>query len=59
MYIAPIVGYVDALGYLRCTDCHPDNDTKAEGVYQDCGWSEPCDKCGKIVGRVLPPHGEE
>lgn len=50
-YAAPITGYVDSLGYLRCVDCAEDrhkdfavdgdNSAFHDQLCECCGWSFP------------------
>lgn len=52
MFIAPIVAYIDAKGYLRCTLCHTQREcVGVTPVYSDNSAlnAEPCDACGKPV----------
>jgi len=53
--VAKLVGQTDTLGYLACTACSLERcltlDQDME-VWDDCGWSEPCDHCGVMVGQA-------
>lgn len=52
-WIAPTVGYVDNLGYLRCSDC-ADEDKREHAVAGDqyFGADDVCERCGHQLEHV-------
>lgn len=50
---APIVGYVDSLGYLRCTECASE-DKREHAVHGDqyFGTDDICERCGTSMKHV-------
>jgi len=51
-YIAPIIGYIDNLGYLRCVACANETQHQVVPIYRnnhfvDFGSDDICDRCGK------------
>lgn len=56
-WVAPIVGFVDRLGYLRCRPCTERLDTgRDHPVYADVGPhnEQPCDTCGRRLIDTVP-----
>jgi hypothetical protein len=56
--MAPIVAYVNQLGYLHCVACvESRNIPRGNPVHADCGWADKCDGCGCTVGEPYwAPH---
>lgn len=55
-YSAPVIGYMDRLGYLTCIPCSIKLE-KQQGARvsgDNSGfYGEPCDKCGSIFVKTL------
>lgn len=47
-WVAPIVGFVDHLGYLRCVECADESQQRHRVMGdQHFGTDDKCDRCGK------------
>jgi hypothetical protein len=51
-YVAPVVAYVDDLGYMYCVACRPNG--PGDPVYGDTYFTEEdaCERCGRYLEHV-------
>lgn len=58
-YIARVVAFVDALGYLRCVACANGDAARMHAVHADAAPhnAERCDCCGSPVANATPAEG--
>lgn len=55
---AQIIGEIDSLGYLYCSECHPEALSASQTSYPVAVWSDsddgtdPCEMCHQPIGRT-------